>query len=51
MAQQSVNVTFVSGGTEGTIPGGAQNIVLTLAGARGGTGGFDAGGPGGSGNR
>ena len=47
MAQQSVNVNFSVGGTEGTIPGGAQNIVLTLAGARGGVGGYDAGGPGG----
>jgi hypothetical protein len=47
MSNQSVNITVSFGGESGTIPGGAQNISLTMAGARGGTGGFDSGGPGG----
>ena len=48
MASQNVQVTGGFSGTNGTIPGGAQNIQLSIAGARGGAGGFDAGGPGGS---
>jgi hypothetical protein len=51
MSESTVSVDFAFGGSSGTIPGGAQNIVMTIAGARGGSGGFDSGGPGGgSGN-
>ena len=46
-AESTVNVNFAFGGSSGTIPGGARNIVMTIAGARGGSGGFDSGGPGG----
>jgi len=48
MSSQNVQVTGGFNGTNGTIPGGAQNIQLSIGGARGGAGGFDAGGPGGS---
>lgn len=48
MANSSVNIDVPGGGQSSTIPAGAQNIVLTIAGARGGSGGFDSGGPGGS---
>ena len=47
MAESTVNVNFAFGGSSGTIPAGARNIVMTIAGARGGSGGFDSGGPGG----
>ena len=51
MSESTVSVDFAFGGSSGTIPGGAQNIVMTIAGARGGSGGFDSGGPGGSAGR
>ncbi len=47
MSQTTVNINIPFGGQSGIIPGGAQNISLTIAGARGGSGGFDSGGPGG----
>ena len=47
MAESTVNVDFAFGGSSGIIPAGARNIVMTIAGARGGSGGFDSGGPGG----
>ena len=47
MANSSVSINVPGGGQSSTIPAGAQNIVLTIAGARGGSGGFDSGGPGG----
>jgi hypothetical protein len=43
----SYNISF--GGQSGTIPGGAQNISLSIAAGSGGSGGFDSGGPGGGG--
>ena len=51
MAESSVNVNFAYGGSSGIIPAGARNIVMTIAGARGGSGGFDSGGPGGGAGR
>lgn len=47
MAESSVNVNFVFGGSSGTIPAGARNIVMEIGGAKGGVGGADSGGPGG----
>ena len=47
MAESTVSVDFSFGGSSGIIPAGARNIVMTIAGARGGSGGFDSGGPGG----
>ena len=47
MANTSVSLDVPGGGRTGTIPAGAQNISLIIAGARGGSGGFDSGGPGG----
>ncbi|CAF34288.1 hypothetical protein S-PM2d223 [Synechococcus phage S-PM2] len=46
MASQNVSL-FIQSVQTGTIPAGAQNIVVAVAGARGGTGGADSGGPGG----
>jgi hypothetical protein len=48
MSSQNVQITGGYSGTNGTLPGGAVNIQLSIGGARGGGGGFDGGGPGGS---
>ena len=49
MSSQTVSYNVPFGGTTGTIPAGAQNISMTIAGGAGGTGGYDSGGPGGGG--